>query len=193
LPGGAGAVVPQAAAALVGAEIPLAALLGVVPDLHLRRRPQVDAAVGQGDRLVVDEQFDVAVFLVGGQVVAVAVVDQFALVHRPVFRHVHHPAGAERHGLGDGQRRELGRVEVWHAVPAVEVLSVEEEREPLGRRWRLGARGRECDGQGGKKCESVAHRTVLWEGGEWRVAGAILSQSVGAGQPLAVSRSGDQG
>ena len=61
LAGRAGAVVPQAAGALVGAEVPLAAFLGVVPDLHLRRGPQVDAAVGLGHGLVVDQQLDVAV------------------------------------------------------------------------------------------------------------------------------------
>src|SRR5262249_34038178 len=42
--GRAGAVVPQSAATLVGAEF-LFALVGVVPDLHLRRSSQVDAAV----------------------------------------------------------------------------------------------------------------------------------------------------
>ena len=99
------AVVPQAAAALVGAEVPLAAFLGVVPDLHLRRGAQIDAAVGLGHRLVFDEQFDVAVFLVGGQIGAVAVVDQFVVLDRPVLLGVFGPlvdlvfAFLFRHGL----------------------------------------------------------------------------------------------
>ncbi len=83
--GSAGAVVPQAAAALVGAEVPLAAFLGVVPDLHLRRGPQIDAAVALGEHLVVDQQLDVAVVLVGGQVGALAVVDDLAVLDLPVL------------------------------------------------------------------------------------------------------------
>src|SRR5207248_2516205 len=64
LAGSAGTVVPQSARAFVGADVPLAALLGVVPDLHLRSGFQVNAAVGLGHRLVVDEEFDVAELLV---------------------------------------------------------------------------------------------------------------------------------
>ena len=86
---GALAVVPQAAGALVGPAVPLAAFLGVVPDLHLRRGPQVDAAVGLGHRLVVEQQLDVAVLLVGGQVGALAVVDQLAVLDLPVLGPVH--------------------------------------------------------------------------------------------------------
>src|SRR5438128_6127664 len=85
LAGSAGAVVPEAAAAFVGAKVPLAAFLGVIPDLHLRRRSQVNAAVCLGHGLVVDLQLDVAVVLVGGQVGAVAVVDQLAVVHAPAL------------------------------------------------------------------------------------------------------------
>src|SRR5262249_59121114 len=41
-------VVPQAAAALVRAELPLPAGLGRVPDLHLGCAAQIDAGVGAG-------------------------------------------------------------------------------------------------------------------------------------------------
>src|SRR4051812_18686653 len=59
--GGAGAVVEQAAGALAGPAVPLAALAGGVPDLDLRGAAEVDAAVSLGDRLVVDPQLDVAI------------------------------------------------------------------------------------------------------------------------------------
>ena len=45
---------------------------------------QVDAGVGLGHGLVVDEQLEVAVVLLGGGVGAVAVVDQFAVLDAPV-------------------------------------------------------------------------------------------------------------
>ena len=79
LAGVAGAVVPEAARALVGAH-PGVAGLGVVPDLDLGRAAEVDAAVPLGADLEVDEQLDVAVVLVGGQVDALAVVDDLAVV-----------------------------------------------------------------------------------------------------------------
>ncbi len=66
-------------------------LLGVedlvpVPDLHLRRAAQIDAAVGLGDGLVFDEQLDVAELLVGRGVRSGAVVDQFTVLDGPVLR-----------------------------------------------------------------------------------------------------------
>src|SRR5690606_40500795 len=48
------------------------------PDLHLRRAAEINAAVGLGDCLVFDEQFDVAEFAVGGEIRSLAVIDQFA-------------------------------------------------------------------------------------------------------------------
>ena len=62
--------------------------LGVVPDLNLRRAAQVDAAVALGTDLVVDQQLDVAVVLVGGEVGALAVVDDLAVLDPPVLLHV---------------------------------------------------------------------------------------------------------
>ena len=73
--GSAGAVVPEAAGALVGAQGELR-LLGVIPDLDLGAAPQVNARIGLGDRLVLKEQLEVAVILLRGGVGALAVVDQ---------------------------------------------------------------------------------------------------------------------
>ena len=142
--GGLGAVVEQAAGALVGPAIPLAPLLGRVPDLHLRRAPEVDAAVGLGDGLVVDQQLDVAVFLVGGQVGALAVVDQLAVLDAPVLLGVLGPLGELLRPLLVAHGGELARVEVGHAVPAVEVLAVEQGGEARrgGLRPRPGPSGR---------------------------------------------------
>ena len=84
LAGVARAVVPEPARALVGAHLGVARL-GEVPDLDLRRAAEIDAAVGLGADLVVDEQLDVAVVLVGGQVGALAVVDELAVLDAPVL------------------------------------------------------------------------------------------------------------
>src|SRR6185437_1739999 len=83
--GRAGTVVPQAAATLVSTNVPLAAFLGVIPNLHLRRGPQVNAAITLGQHLVIDQQFDVAIVRVGGQVDPIAVVDDFPFLDFPVF------------------------------------------------------------------------------------------------------------
>src|SRR5262249_51243603 len=54
-------VVVEPATALVGSEVPFATFLGEVPDLNLGGCTQIDAAVGERDSLVVDQQLDVAV------------------------------------------------------------------------------------------------------------------------------------
>ena len=82
--GRAGAVVPQPAGAFVGAEVELR-FLGVIPDLHLRAAAQIDAGVAQRHGLVLDEQLEVAVVLLGGGVIALAVVDQLAVLHAPML------------------------------------------------------------------------------------------------------------
>src|SRR5262249_41696946 len=53
--GGLLVVVEEPATALVRPARPLAALLRGVPDLHLWRSPKVDATIGLGDGLVLDE------------------------------------------------------------------------------------------------------------------------------------------
>jgi len=56
--------------------------------LHLRHAAQVDAAVAERLHLVIDQQLHVAVVLVGREVEALAVVDQFAVLDAPVGVHV---------------------------------------------------------------------------------------------------------
>src|SRR5262245_2588513 len=76
--GGTRPVVPKATAPLVGAKLPVTAFLGVVPDLHLRRRPEIYTAIALGHNLVIEQQLDVAEVSVCSQVGAGAVVDQLA-------------------------------------------------------------------------------------------------------------------
>ena len=71
----AGAVIPESAGPLVGAHAPFATFFGPIPDLHLRRGPQINPAVSFGNGLVIDQEFNVAVIFLGGGVVPVAVVD----------------------------------------------------------------------------------------------------------------------
>ena len=82
---GAEAIVPEAARALVRPAAAAGPAFGGVPDLDLGRAAEIDAAVGLGDGLVVDQQLDVAVFLVGRQVGALAVVDELAVLDAPVL------------------------------------------------------------------------------------------------------------
>ena len=128
LAGRAGAVVPEPARALVGPHAGVARL-GEVPDLDLRVAAEIDAAIPLGADLEIDLQLDVAVVLVGGEVGALAVVDDHAVLDPPVLLQV---LGALLEGLGllvGAHRRELARVHGLHAVPAGEVLAVEEGHE----------------------------------------------------------------
>ncbi len=127
--GGPEAIVEEAARALIGPAIPLAPLLGRVPDLHLRSAPEIDAAVGLGDGLVVDLQLDVAVILVRGQIGPLAVIDQFAALDSPVRLGVVRPLGQLLRLLLVVHGGKLTRVEMGHAVPAGEALAIEQGDE----------------------------------------------------------------
>src|SRR5262249_1491110 len=130
---GAGAVVPEAPGPLVRPQVPLAALLGVVPDLNLRGGSQVNAAVGLGDGLVLDEHLDVAVLLFGHQVRAFSVVDQLAVLDLPTVFGVSEPILLLLGALVGLHVPELAGVEVGHGRPPGQVLAVEDGREALGR------------------------------------------------------------
>ena len=84
-------------------------LLVPVPDLHLRRVAKVDAAIGLRHCLVLDQEFDVAVVLVGREVRAVAVVHQFAVLDAPVLLRVGVPLVDLLGTLVRGELREVGR------------------------------------------------------------------------------------
>ena len=113
-----------------------------VPNLHLWIAAEVNAAVGFRDRLVFDQQLVVAERFVGGGVGAGAGVDELALLDAPVLGEL----GAHLGELGVAFfAREFGGV-VWvEAVPAGEILAVEERAETGG--W-LGLGGAE-DGERG--------------------------------------------
>src|SRR5207253_2061647 len=77
------AVVPEPAGAFVRAEIELR-LLGRIPNLHLRAATQVDAAVGERNGSIFDQEFDIAIVFVGGQERAFAVVDDEVALDPPM-------------------------------------------------------------------------------------------------------------
>ena len=82
-------IVPESARALRLPEFHgLRVVLREVPDLHLRHAAQVDAAVALRQHLVINEQLEVAVVLLGREVEALAVVHEFAVLHLPVRVHV---------------------------------------------------------------------------------------------------------
>ncbi len=63
-------VIPKPAATFVGTQVELL-LFGEVPDLNLRAPTQVDSRVGQSDRFVFDQQFNIAELFISGQIGAV--------------------------------------------------------------------------------------------------------------------------
>ena len=126
----AGGVVPESSRALVGTEIPLSTFLGVVPDLNLGRCAEVDAAIPLGDGLIVDQEFDVAVVLVGGEISSQAVVDDFTFFDGPVFLGVGGPLGDLLGLVFGGELGQLARVE---GLGEVVVGAALEARHPVVR------------------------------------------------------------
>ena len=114
-----------------------------------------------GDGLVVDEQLDVAVVLVGREVGAVAVVDEFAVLDPPVLGE---DVASRSLARGPFVGRELGQprgLDALAPVPAGQVLAVEDRDEASGRGLREGRRGeqagREAGGQREHQGESSCH------------------------------------
>ena len=62
--------------------------LGEIPDLDLRGAAEVNAAISLRTDLEVDQQLDVAVVFVGGEIDPLAVVDDHAVFYSPMFLHV---------------------------------------------------------------------------------------------------------
>ena len=87
-----GAVVPQAARAFVGLHAGIT-WVGKVPDLNLRRAAEINAAVSLGTDLEVDQELDVAVVFIGGEIDSLAVVDDHAVLDPPVFFQVARAVG----------------------------------------------------------------------------------------------------
>ncbi len=168
----AGAVVPQAARAFVGPHASIAGL-AEVPDLDLRRAAEVNAAISLGTDLEVDQELDVAVVFVGGEIGSLAVVDDHAVVDAPVFLHVLRAVGECLGLLVGPQCLELAGVHGLQPVPAGEVLAVEQRDEALGERCRLhllrrstGSRGHDhARDQNDRK--SLVHHLNLSQRDQW--------------------------
>ena len=137
-------VVPQATAPHGLVEFVVWVGLFRIPDLDLRHRLRVDAAIDRRGDLVLDEQFVVAVFLFAGQVSALPLVDQFAAVDRPILLQVFGPGGELLLPFLGGQLGEVERAAAFlvdrPALEVGEVLAVEQGGEPL-RRLGIGGGG----------------------------------------------------
>ncbi len=129
-----GRIVPKPTGSFVGADRELF-LLGVIPDLHLRRTAQIDAAVSLRYGLVFDNQLDVAVIFLGGQKRAEPIIDQFTVFDTPVLEGV---LGVGRFLFGAILRAHCSqhiRAFGLHAIPTGEVLAIKEGRE--SGRWLI--------------------------------------------------------
>ena len=137
-----GAVVPEPAGALGGAVLGIAGF-SEIPDLNLRRTAEINPAVALGADLEIDEELDVAVILVGGQVDALTVVDDFAMIDTPMRFQVLRIPGELLGLFVCAKGMELPRIGRLLAVPAGQVLAVEKGDEtvllPVGLRWRANA------------------------------------------------------
>ena len=142
------AVVPEAAGALVLAQ-PARIAFGAVPNLHLRYAAQVHPAVALGQRLVLEQQLEIAVVLVGGGIKAVAIIDQFAILHFPVGIDVFRSLLAFWEAAFDGLFLVIGQFSRGHlpqfrgvlgapAIPAGQVFAIEQGGEAGGRNILLG-------------------------------------------------------
>ena len=145
LAGSAGGIVPQAARALREAEV-LRVGEARIPDLHLGNAAEIDPRIGLRYGPVIDEEFEVAVVLLGGGIRPEAIVDQFAVLDVPVgllgriadFKHRvlligSGPLADLLLPLVGRHRQKLAVVEGLAAAPAGEILAVEQRRES-GRR-----------------------------------------------------------
>lgn len=170
--GGAAAIVPQSTGAFIGAYVPFAAFFCGIPDLHLRGHTQVDTAIGIWDGFVFEEQFNIAVFLQGGGVRSVTVIDQLTILDGPVctkFLLIFLPQSLF---FLLAHRFVFARVGMAESEPAVQILSIEEGFESFGwlscERWqRIGAEqghgGQRIDNrkQSCKGCRSRIHKETF--------------------------------
>lgn len=111
---------------------------GGIPDLNLGYAAQVEAGVGAGGDLPIDEQLEVTVVPHGGGVAAESVVEQFAGVNGPMRFAVLEggeacgPFGNQGVALGGGKGHELAMVVGVAAAPASEIGPVKERCEAGG-------------------------------------------------------------
>ena len=103
-----------------------------IPDLHLRRAAQIDAAVALRQNLPFHQHLEVAIVARGGQAVALAIERQCALLHRPVVAHALIGLvlrGAQR---GGREQRAFDGIIVGSSqqpLPAGQIFSVKQHAE----------------------------------------------------------------
>ena len=131
LSGRAGAIVPESAGAFISTEVELV-LFGGIPDLDLGTAAQVNAAIGEGNGLVIDEQFEIAVELVGGEVETFAVVDEFVVFGMPMLADIVEAGVVFGFEIFGGEGFVFARVFGIGAPPAGEVVAVEQGGESGG-------------------------------------------------------------
>src|SRR4051812_1348857 len=131
-----------------------------VPDLHLRRATQIDAAVGFRYGFVFDQQLDIAKLLVGRCIGTVTVVDELAVLDRPILREI---GPLLRKVCVFLLTRQPGNAVRVQAMPAGKVSAVENRPEALRRARFCGAANTrnkqpdEADGEKQAAFASTAH------------------------------------
>ncbi len=127
------------------------ALASGIPELHLRIRTEIDAAVAtRFGKHPVKLQFEIGVVAVSREKHAVAVVHDHSIGHLPMGGHVGVPSSLLCNALLGRALCFLHGIEVGPAAPADEVGAIEEWREA---RRRLGS-----DRKLGTKSENTKHK-----------------------------------
>src|SRR5207247_3183156 len=90
---------------------------------------------------------EVAVILLSGRVLAVAVIHQLAILAAPMFPHVRRPLGVLARALGFGQGKPLAMIEGVAAAPTDQVAAVEQRAKARGRAVRRRQTGDRAQGK----------------------------------------------
>ncbi len=101
--------------------------------MHLGTAAKVNAGISERDRLVLEQQLEIAIVPVSGGVRALAVIDQFAILHSPMSLHDRSPLLDLSVPFAFGHGLQFSRVEGLSATPAGKVGTVEEGDEAFGR------------------------------------------------------------
>ena len=94
---------------------------------------EVNPAIPLGPDLEIDQELDVAKVFVRGEIGPLAVVLDHAVLDAPVLLHVLGTCGEKLGLFIRGQGLELARIHGREAVPAGEVLAVEEGYKAVGK------------------------------------------------------------
>ena len=127
--GGVGGIVPQATRALLVAMLHIAGAVGI-PDLHLRIAAQINAAVGTGaGQHPIDEQFEIGVVAVSGEIDPLPVTHDLAILHAPMAGQIGIPARLPGGRFCRRGRLLLGRIEMRPAPPTREIAAIEQRHK----------------------------------------------------------------